>query len=844
MAAFKRVYRSFPGYDVLTNIESVNILDIAPPGRVLGTGTGTQLVVGEFERGPFVPTEIFGPSDLVTTFGGLGHPTANSPYDGATARKSGGDELWNGNGFIWLRNKRFNRVLIQRVDNSVGVVRLQRLACLTGGAGPFTGLTSGATVQLTRNGVTLVTATFTGNAAQITGVAGTFPTLFVGGETLEVQVDNDAPRVIVMTAAEQTNTQVVARINAVLAQNVASVSGGQIRLSSVIQGQLGRIEVVGGSARATLGLPLAATQQVSTVTINSNATPGVFTLTTTRYVGGVLTSYARTYTSTGGQTTAQVRDGLLAAFTSNPIPGITAATAAGSTFTLTGAANILFTPTVTTEPAVGEMTIAATTPGVVVIDEGDGNVPNIAEIEASSAALVFDALAGIDAGLDGDGNLRVCNVGTPGTGTLQVTGGTAYATFGFDLTTIAAANDGEDVTIQAGARFQDSTATGTIWVAIEDVDTGTGGGPFDVRVRPWDDTDSAFTSTAGNVTLILDVLPDGFSVTNPANLTRLSASQLDSRYRDALEVTLDQSSVAYTANVVAAARTSQSIMRYLKENALAATRDGMFARKYVMRPPLGTARDAMKAATGVGVANTTHSRDERGVYVGIGFTTQIPEIQRVGARGGLGFTDDGIIEVGGDSFYCSVRSILPPEENAGQRLTDTNVEGLNVLSLEDAYNPEAGGVNLKIEDYISFKANGIVAARIDRVSGAIFQSDVTSVDPLIDPALVDANRRWFADFVIDTLGEIGVKFVKKLASATRRRALLTEVTGYLKGLLSENQPASQRIAGFQIINETTTEQEELGIVVFVVKVRMLATIKALVFRTEIGATVQIEQLAA
>jgi len=844
MAGFKRVFRTFPGFDVLTNIESVNIIDITPPGRIVGTGTGTVLLVAEFERGGFTPREVFGPTDLQTNYGSLGHATVTSQYDGAVARRSGGDEVWNGNGFIWLRNKRFSRLVIQRVDNSGGSVAFSRLACLTSDAvAPITGVVTGDTIEFTRNGSVAVTATLVGNPGVIAGTGGTFPTLFTGGETLELRVDADSTRVIVFTAADQTRDNVRDRINATLAQTVGVANATEIDFQSVIGGTDGRIEIVGGTGVATIGHVATAVAQVSTGTVTANATGGPFTVRVNRFTAGVSTDYDRSYTAGGGDTTTQVRDGLLAAYTADPIPGITVTAGAGATLVYTAAINILFTPTVTAEPNVGELTFAATTTGVVTVDEGDGNVPNVAEIEISDAVSLLDALAGITADVDNDGNMRACNSGTPATGTLQGTGGTALTAFGFDLTTLADAADAADVTILAGTRVQDSSATGTIWVTIEDIETGTAGGSWSARVRPWADTDTALATSIGNATIVLDTLPDGFSVTNAAAITRLTQSQIEGRYRTALESTLDQSSDAFQANMVCSARSSESLMRYVRQNALDATRQGMFARKAVIRPPLGTSRTDLRASTGVGVANTTIGRDERVLYCGIGFTTQIPEIQEVGTNGGIGFTSDGIIEVGSDGFYASVRSILNPEENAGQRLTDTNVEGINVLTLEDAYNTAEGGVALTEDDYISFKANGIIAARFDRQSGAIFQSDVTSVDPLVESVKADGNRRFFADFIIDTLGETGLKYVKKLQTPNRRRAMLSELSGFLRLLKSENQPETSRLLAYSIRDDTTREQREIGIMVVVVRVKMHPDIKALVYRVEVGTTVQIEEAA-
>lgn len=992
MPAFRRVFRAFPGFDVLTNIESVNILDIAPPGQVLGSGTGVVCLVGEFERGKLnTPMDILGTNDLLSKVGGLGLQIATNPHAGPVAVKSGGDELWNGNGFIWLSRKVLAGLVICRVDNSAGSVQFSRLASLTGGDGPFVGVVNGDTVDLTRDGVTVVIATwsatpgvidgdgFPGDAsiawqvddtpsgtafvdvttafndatsanlepfptteavgdyfavgrasstfdritfdyaggtagvggvvvweywngsawtalagvsdatagfttaiadglvvswtvpvdwarntisgvtayyvrARITTVYTTNPVLdqgfvqgnnvtgFVGGETLEIRDGTDAVRVVVFTAADQTREAVRDRINATLASNVASVVGTQLRLSSTIQGALGIIEVVGGTARGTLGFHSTTQQQVMTLLVQTAGTTALWSASFQQVVNGVLTTYTATFTSDAAPTVTEIRDGLLADFADQGVPFVTFASVSTDQLTVTFDANRTGSSPSVTPGGGGTATFTTTTPAIVTIGRGTGNVPNIASIEGSDAAAVFDALAGIGAELDGDGFLRVTNNGTPATGTLQVTGGTVVTNFGFNTTDIADAGEGEDVTIPAGTRVQDASATGTIWVTLEDVETGEGGGPFDVKVRPFSDDDTALASTAGNVTLVLDTLPDGFSVTNSATITRLSASQLDARYQTALDATLGQSTAARKANIICAARASASIGRAVKLNAIRATSQGLAARKAIVRPLLGTTRDAAQASTGTGVGNI--GRDERAVYAFPGFKTQIPEIAAVGAaNGGTGFTDDGVIQVGSDSFYAQVRSILPPEEDAGQQLSDTNVVALNVLALEDAYDPDEGGVDLQIEDYIAFKAAGICAPRISRTAGAHFMSDVTSVDPNSEPAKVPANRRYFADFIMDTLGDIGLKFVKKLNTPNRNRALLQEIRGFLKILKSENQPETSRLFGFEAFDDTSDDQRAAEIVFIVVKVKMHPTMKFITYRAEVGPTVVIEEAA-
>ena len=996
MPGYKRVFRSFPGFDVLTNIESVNILDIAPPGQVLGSGTGVVLLVGEFERGTLEsPFEVFGTNDLLTKAGGLGLPVGLNPHASPVAVKSGGDELWNGNGFVWLRNKKFSGLILCRVDNSAGQVEFSRMACLTGLGGVISGVSDGDTVQFTRDGSTVVTGTFNGTSGVVDGdgfppeasqvwqeddsagtfvdetsdyndatdanlnpfpagpavddafyigrASGTFTqvtldnangtagtdggslaitweywdgsswtalagvtdgtsnftaavadgqevtwteptdwarttvngvtgyyvrarlsagafgidpvydqgfvgdgitavTGFVGGETLEIQDGTDATRVVVFTAADQTPTQVADRVNAVLANSVMSVVGNQLRLSSTIRGGSGYIRVVGGTARSVLGFNSTTQQQVLSMVVTSAGTTAAWSASFNLNVAGVTTTYTATYTSDATPTVTEIRDGLQADFASQNIPQVTLASVSTDTMTVTLDANRIASTPVVTPGGGGAATFTQTRDALVTAGYGTGNVADLNAITAAERVSVFDALSGLSSSLDAEGLVRVCNSGTPGTGTLQVTGGTAVTTMGFDLTTVSDAADGEDVTIPAGTRVQDSTSTGTIWVTLEDIDTGTGGGAFNALVRPLSDDDSALASSAGNVTLILDTLPDGFSVTNASSITRLSANQLDARYQRALDATLGQSTVARKANVVCSARASASIGRALKQNAIDATAEGLAARKAIVRPLLGTARDDAKAATGTGVGAI--GRDERVMYCFPGFKTQIPEIQSVGAaNGGTGFTDDGVINVGADSFYAGVRSILNPEENAGQRLSDTNVVGLNVLGLEDTYDPEEGGVDLQQSDYKSFRENGIIAPRISRTSGAIFQSDVTSVDPAVDKPKVDANRRFFADMIIDTLADIGIKFVKKLNTPNRNRALLQEIRGFLRLLQSPNQPETSRLDSFEAFDDTTDTQKADGIVYIVVKVKMYPTMKAITLRTEVGTTVVIEEAA-
>ena len=53
MAGFVRRFTAVPPLEVITQIEGPVIVDLAPPDPVTGAGTGTVLLVGEFEDGLF-----------------------------------------------------------------------------------------------------------------------------------------------------------------------------------------------------------------------------------------------------------------------------------------------------------------------------------------------------------------------------------------------------------------------------------------------------------------------------------------------------------------------------------------------------------------------------------------------------------------------------------------------------------------------------------------------------------------------------------------------------------------------------------------------------------------------
>jgi hypothetical protein len=120
---------------------------------------------------------------------------------------------------------------------------------------------------------------FNGTAATggiITGAAGTFPTLFAGGETLLFSIDA-TPITVTFDALDQTLTDVVARINhaaalmGFLSNPVAFAVGGEVQLRSPTVGGSSVVDVTGGTGAATLGVAVSTSTGVAAGGIGTNA---------------------------------------------------------------------------------------------------------------------------------------------------------------------------------------------------------------------------------------------------------------------------------------------------------------------------------------------------------------------------------------------------------------------------------------------------------------------------------------------------------------------------------------------------------------------------------------------
>jgi hypothetical protein len=854
-SVFTRRFLFDPGNNVLLNIESVNILDLTPPGSIAGIGTGTVLIVGEFENGAFLaPTQVNGASDLQQNWGLLGYtyggvqgynPCAASRYADQTLAA----ENWNGNAFVQLNGKQFASLIVCRVNTSVGSITLTSRAFITGNSSfryfmapnDVLGLDVGAGAQ---------TATFTATAATVTSAAGTYSSV-TAGMTVLLGYDGAPNFTVTFLAGDTTQANVLARINQYAGFTIAAtVSGTTFSLTGIQQGNQAQIRVVSGSAGAltALGLSAATTfgtgnvaniQAVSEAEIQTVVQGAISNTAVEIDPNGNIrisktTGLEQDYVYVTSATTTNIQNSL------GFVPGMQGSNLGVGLVLATG----------------GTFPLANTGTISLAIDDNfgaqgvNGGVPFTVTITASMALSAFVSAVNTAAGATvcyADSTTGFTLVGKVPGGRVNVVGASAANVLSQMNLAVGIYNGTGLPTslIQAGTIVQDSTAA-HVFVTMQDVvfaATGVtiGGvlaplqGPWTVPIRHALDNTLGLGATAGTITTIPNPV-QSFSlsaINNQVITAALTDAQIDAAYINALNATLDVNSVSKTANIIYSARQSNTVRKGLKANALNASANGCYGRMAVVRTPLGTTKQvAMSSGAEPGVGAY---RDQRVIFTWPQANTFVPIIGQRGTAGGLGYTYSGNVDVGADGFMASILSQLPPEENPGQDTPFTTA----INSPESS--PNAAG--LQITDYINLKAAGVCALRMDQGT-AIFQSGCTSVDPNVYPQFVRISRRRMADFIQDSLALLASGFGKKLSTAARRAGLTSEIRAFMEQLLNKGNPNGQRIAGYTVdaVTGNTPDTLALGIFRIIINVQTLPSLDSIVLQTTIGEQVQVQEV--
>lgn len=870
MSVFIRRFTQDPGNTVLLNIESVNILDLNPPGAIAGVGSGTVLLVGEFENGLFASqpggtVEVFSANDVASSYGTLGYTYNGQVGQNPCARQRFADgapaaEFWNGNAFVQLNGKQFSRLLLCRVDTSVGSVAFQRLPYLTGAQAFRYALVTGQILQVDV-GAGPLSATFTGTPATVTGSAAAFGSI-TAGATVTLQYDAQAAFQTTFLAGDTTIANVVARINQYAGFTFAANNGGQLQLTGLIGGLAGQVQVVSGSTGTLTNLGLTAGTTLGSGNVQN--------------IAGVQVSEINTIVSAAIANTQVVSDpnGALRLVNTSGVVGsfivIGAATTANALGFLPGQE-----ATDNGEPILvsGSGTYALGTTGTVTV-QLDASLPPVIVSVTSAQTLTqtvadfntaFTA-AGQGAPCFSDGTTRFYIVGKTTSGTISVVSASAPAVLTELGLTVGTTTGTAPIfgKLTAGTVVSTAATGGTKFVTMQDVDFESTGvsvagipqvtaSSYSVKVRFALDDNSGVGVNAGSVTFLQTQSPIGaFSVLNAQPLTNaLTEAQIDAQYAIAIQSTVNTSSVAAQANLIWSARQSNTVRSQLRLNALTASASGCLGRLAIVRSPMNFPENLALSQTSLqGAFANQENTAGRVVYCYPQANTFVPIIGLVGVQGGTGFTASGNVDVGADGFLASICSQLNPEEDPGQLTSFTG--GINGLESGANIQSANGGVGFQMTDYQAFKAAGICALRMDN-GQAIFQSGVCCVNPLIYSNLTDINRRRMADFIQDSIAISMKAFGKKLQTKKRRKAILTEIRNFLNALAgggpgaangNPNNEDSQRIDSYGIdASQNTPDTEGIGLYRIVIAVRMLSTFKAIVLQTTIGPTVVVADIS-
>lgn len=834
---FTRRFGFDPGQEVITQIEGIVLIGREPPGSTTGAGSGAALVVGEFEDGPFIPTEVEGGGDLLATFGGFGYTVDGlvSCNPCARGRKADGAtsfEYWNGNGFISLVSKKWGRIMVCRVDTSVGVVEFTRRPSLDGSTDNTWDLEPAQTLVFDL-GSGSVTATFDAAVASLLSADGTYNTTFVGGESMNVTIDAGTsqqigPIDIVFQSGDQTHAQVVTRINTVLGYTAAATSTLKTTLVGRNRGTAGSVKVnsVSGAIVTTATGFSVVAAEVGTGDV-SNIDAVTF-----------LEAKARIEADVSGTRVERAND--------NAIRVVATAVASLRFVASSTAVAFGFTAAQVSQEPDGFATLATTAgtyPDGFVGGEtltlgfdGDPDVTVSFIAGDTTRALVIDrinAAVGFTAASAHATATKIILTGRVNGGEVRVVAGSAgvFTALGMAAIAVTAIAHSNDV-IPAGTRVRNSAAVE--WVTMQSTTVAfNDDGPYELLVRPALDDGTNAGTTSSSVT----VLPSGvgsyaWTIDNPSALTAaLTEAALDAAYQTAFDATLAQSSIAKEDNIILSARQSNACRSAVRMNVIAAAGAGMAGRIGVISPPLGTTRTRAKASGVQPGVGTTRNKDV--IYAFPGVNIFVPQIAARGVSGGAGFTADGLIDVHADSWEAATMSQLPPEQNPGQQ-TDFMA---GVRSLEVG---NSDVQSMTIDDYIAFKRAGIAAPIIDAGVCQI-QSAVTSVDPTVNPGNVDISQRRFEYFIQDSLVALCKRFSKRLMTRLNRADFLGVEDQFLLSLKSPGNPSGQRLEDYSIDAISPNTKQSLGAGIFrtIVRVRMISDFKYIVFETLVGPNVDV-----
>lgn len=403
--------------------------------------------------------------------------------------------------------------------------------------------------------------------------------------------------------------------------------------------------------------------------------------------------------------------------------------------------------------------------------------------------------------------------------------------------------DPVDMTIPAGLRVSDADDS-DIFALCDDVkilaSDFTGNGPY-VATK----TLQAIRRVKGTATpasspaLVLTKCPTAdaahvenftISASTASAIVDIDADGMITNYEDAIALAKSSQEDNRNVSMVVSARhdaSNEAIFTALKDAAVSRSSNGKGCVA-VIAPALNTAKATVIASSGVGVGNTAFSRNDRVFYVWPGMQKVISPLKSLDSTKAQ--TTTGLINWPADFHLCALMSQINPEVNPGiQHPDNAIVRGIEVGSNITPF---------EIEDYIDFKAAGIVALRMDP-AGPEFQSGITSVNPALFSTRKNISTRRMRDYIQDSLAVAWGPYVKQLMTDQWKEDLFDITDDFLRNLKNDG-----RIKAYMIDTSiNTAEQEALGLWFEGIQVTLMPNNEVIGFIGEIGETVEIEEAA-
>jgi hypothetical protein len=313
----------------------------------------------------------------------------------------------------------------------------------------------------------------------------------------------------------------------------------------------------------------------------------------------------------------------------------------------------------------------------------------------------------------------------------------------------------------------------------------------------------------------------------PAGTGTSLATRIESRYAPAITKTLPGGQVPVNEiSIIWAARRTSTIRQNLATNAISASEMGRGRIACVSaEPAAGTlasdATTAKTAAIGLAASDNYVQPADRVIITFPQVKVKVPDFGNIA------------VAIDGSGAMASTLANFAEEVNPGA----ANPYIQNIESMEDCFvaNP------LTKTDYINLIAAGVCAFYRDTTAGWQFMQGVTAANPASFSTRTPIKRRRMADLIQDTLAQIASPYHKQPATDENVDAYVGEIEGFLESLLSTEQPALQRIVGYDVDADSgnTQDMKDLGIRVVIVRVKTLASLDFPVFVTQIGETVVI-----